>query len=54
MNIIILKLAEVNLCRLSAGPSTVDLEVKQVQFATLYTQPPDDGLQMGRKHVEAW
>jgi hypothetical protein len=23
-------------------------------IATLYTWPPDDGLQMGPKHVEAW
>jgi hypothetical protein len=36
-----------------SGP-TVHLEVKQVTFATLCTQPPDDGLQMGPKHVEAW
>jgi hypothetical protein len=34
------------------SPSSV--KVKQVPFATLYTQPPDDGLQMGPKHVEAW
>jgi hypothetical protein len=30
------------------------VEVKQVPFATLYTWPPDDGLQMGPKHAEAW
>jgi hypothetical protein len=36
------------------GPPTIDLEVMQVPFATLYTSPPDDGLQMGPKHVEAW
>jgi hypothetical protein len=40
--------------RLSAGPPTVELEVKQVPFGTLNTRPPDDGLQMGPKHVEAW
>jgi hypothetical protein len=40
------------LSQLSAGPAMVDLEVKQVPFATLYTRPPDDGLQMGLKHVE--
>jgi hypothetical protein len=33
---------------------TVDLEVKEVPFATLYTRPPDDGLEMGPKRVEAW
>jgi hypothetical protein len=36
------------------GFPTVDLEVKQVPFATLYSLPPDDGLQMGPKHVEVW
>jgi hypothetical protein len=36
------------------GHLTFDLEVKQVPFATLYTLPPDDGPQMGPKHVEAW
>jgi hypothetical protein len=35
------------------GPPTVDLEAKQVPFTTLYTQPPDDGLQMAPKLVEA-
>jgi hypothetical protein len=39
---------------LDPGPATVDLEVKQVPFATLYIRPPDDGPQMGLKHVEAW
>jgi hypothetical protein len=34
--------------------ATVDLEVKQVPFATLYTRSPDDGLQMGPKHLEVW
>jgi hypothetical protein len=33
---------------------TVALKVKQVPFATLHTSPPEDGLQMGPKHVEAW
>jgi hypothetical protein len=33
---------------------TVAVTVKQVPFATLYTRPSDDGLQMGPKHVEAW
>jgi hypothetical protein len=48
------------ICTLSSGqarpgPPTVDLEVIQVPFATLYTQPPDDGLQMGPKHaLEVW
>jgi hypothetical protein len=42
------------LSRLSMGAPTVDLVLKQVPFATLYTRPPDDGLQMGPKHVEAW
>jgi hypothetical protein len=32
---------------------TVDSEEKQVAFATLYTQPPDDELKMGPKHVKA-
>jgi hypothetical protein len=36
------------------SPLTVAIKVKQVPFATLYTRPPDDGLQMGPKHVEAW
>jgi hypothetical protein len=36
------------------GPPKVNLEVKQVPFATLYTPPPDDGLQIDPKHVEAW
>jgi hypothetical protein len=36
------------------GAQTVDLEVKQVPFATLHTRPPDDRLQMGPKHVQAW
>jgi hypothetical protein len=36
------------------GPPTVDLAVKQAPSATLYTRPPDDGLQMDPKHVEAW
>jgi hypothetical protein len=38
--------------RLSVG-LPVNLEVKQVSFATLYSRPPDDGLQIGPKHVEA-
>jgi hypothetical protein len=38
----------------AAGLPTVALKVKQVPFATLYTRPPDDGLQMDLKHVEAW
>jgi hypothetical protein len=36
------------------GTPTVALTVKQVPFATLHTQPPDDGLQMCPKDVEAW
>jgi hypothetical protein len=36
---------------LDPGLTTVNLEVKQVPFATLYNRPPDDGLQMGLKHV---
>jgi hypothetical protein len=27
---------------------------QQVPFTTLYTWPPDGGLQMGLRHVEAW
>jgi hypothetical protein len=42
------------LSRLLVGPPTLDLEVKQVPFATLYIRHLDDGLQMGPKHVEAW
>jgi hypothetical protein len=47
------------LSRLSAGlahpgPPTVDLEVKRVTFATLYTRPTKDGLQRGPKPVEVW
>jgi hypothetical protein len=42
------------LAGLDPGLLTVDLEVKQVPSTTLYTWPPDDGLQMGPKHVEAW
>jgi hypothetical protein len=38
----------------SIGPLTVDLAVKQVPFATLYTRPSDDGLEIGPKRVEAW
>jgi hypothetical protein len=30
------------------------VDCRQPPFATLYTRPPDDGLQMGPKHVEAW
>jgi hypothetical protein len=38
------------------GPDlpTVHLEINQLPFATLYTWLPDDGLQMGLKHVEGW
>jgi hypothetical protein len=36
------------------GLPTVDLPVRQVPFATLYTLRPDGGLQMGPKHVEEW
>jgi hypothetical protein len=36
------------------GPPIVDLEENEVPFATLYTRPPEDGLQMGPKHVEVW
>jgi hypothetical protein len=36
------------------GLPTVDLEVKQAVYATLYSRPPGDGLQMGPKYVEAW
>jgi hypothetical protein len=36
------------------SPHTVDSEEIQLTFATLYTRPPDDGLQMGAKHVEVW
>jgi hypothetical protein len=35
------------------GLPTVNLQVQQITFTTLYTQPPDDGLQMSLKHVEA-
>jgi hypothetical protein len=37
-------------------PLTLDLEakVRQVPFATIYTRPPEDGLQMGPKHAESW
>jgi hypothetical protein len=38
--------------RMSAGPLRIDFEVKQEPFATLYTRPPDDGLQIGPKRVE--
>jgi hypothetical protein len=31
----------------------IPLTVKQVPFTTPYTPSPDDGLQMGLKHVEA-
>jgi hypothetical protein len=41
------------LSRLLAGLA-VNLEEKQVPFATLYTWPPDDWLQMSPKHVEMW
>jgi hypothetical protein len=34
------------------GPPTVDLQVKEVPFVSLYTRPPDDGLQMGPKNVD--
>jgi hypothetical protein len=37
-----------------SGSPTVDLEVKQIPFATLYTLSRDDGLQMGPKHVGVW
>jgi hypothetical protein len=40
--------------RPNPGLSTVGLKVKQVPFATAYTWPPDDRLQMGPKQVEAW
>jgi hypothetical protein len=36
------------------GPRTVELTSKTSTIATLYSRPPDDGLQMGPKHVEAW
>jgi hypothetical protein len=37
------------------GLPTNDLEVKQVPFAIyIYVLPPDDGVQMGPKHVEVW
>jgi hypothetical protein len=39
---------------LSFKKKTVDLGVKQVPLATLYTRAPDDGLQIVPKHVEAW
>jgi hypothetical protein len=32
------------------GTPTVGLQLKQVPFATIYTQPPDDGPHMGPKH----
>jgi hypothetical protein len=35
------------------GRPTVNLEVRQVPFATLYTLTPDDRLQIGPKPVEA-
>jgi hypothetical protein len=36
------------------GSLTVYLAVKLVPFVTSFTMPPDDGLHMGPKHVEAW
>jgi hypothetical protein len=44
---------EVTVGRPHPGPPTVALKVKKVPFATLYTWPPDDGLQTCLKHVEA-
>jgi hypothetical protein len=32
----------------------IRVKSKSSTIATLYTWPPDDGLQMSPKHVEAW
>jgi hypothetical protein len=36
------------------GPPTVELELKEIPLFTLHNRPPDDGLRMAPKHVEAW
>jgi hypothetical protein len=45
--------------RLSAGletwrPADSRFKSKTSTIATFYTWPPDDGLKMSPKHVEAW
>jgi hypothetical protein len=32
----------------------IESEEKQLPFAALYTRPPDEGLKLSPKHVEAW
>jgi hypothetical protein len=32
----------------------LDLEVKQIPFTNIYILRPNNGLQMGPKHVELW
>jgi hypothetical protein len=40
--------------KLSVGGPADNLEVKKYHLPHIHLLPPDDGLQIGPKHVQAW